>query len=197
MRMCKLLGFMILMWCATPSFADTDGAFCIGPDYLAFQLSLAIGQNDHRLYVMRFSDSTAWKDSTFIALPYFNAPQLRCAETSIHLSADRVHLVSWDASVPSTLRHQTILRTIESEAKGYPDTMGSLTEGMPGPYGTKTFALPSTDRVHSYELEVEKQRDQTNPCLKRVRSRIHQKSRGRIVETHELVALTHPTECGE
>ncbi len=197
MRICKSLPLLLLMCFPSPSFADSDGAFCIGPDYLAFQLSLSLNPGDHRLYVMRFGDPTEWKNPSSVILPYFSAPQLRCEATAIHLGADTVHVVSWDPSAPRTLRHRTVLRTVESEAKGYPDTLGSLSEGMPGPYGTKTFALPGADGRHSYELEVSKERDPANPCIRRVRSRVHQKSGGEVVETHELIAMTHPAECGE
>jgi len=197
MRIRNLSWLLILVGFVSPSFADSDGAFCIGPDYLAFQLSLSINPIDHRLYVMRFDDPKEWKNPSSVSLPYFSAPQLRCEETAIYLSSGTVHVVSWEESAPRTLRHSNISRTRESEAKGYRDTLGSLSEGIPGPYGTTTFVLPGVAGNLSYQLEVTKERDPANPCLRRVHSRIHQKSGGQVVETHDLVTLTQPAECGE
>jgi hypothetical protein len=46
---------------ASAAYADSDGAFCVGSDYLAFEFSYSLEPESHRLYVMRFDNPAGWK----------------------------------------------------------------------------------------------------------------------------------------
>lgn len=196
-RSCRSLGVLVLMLLPLPSYADSDGAFCIGPDYLAFQLSVSVNQGNHRLYLMRFDDSKAWKNLAFVDLPYFSSPNFRCEPTATYMSSGAIHAVSWDASEHGDLSYRTMLRTLESESKGYPDTRSSFSLGIPGPYGATEFSLPSGDPDYAYELLVEKMRDPENECIRNARSLVRQKYKGEVVDSLELAATSLNAGCGE
>src|SRR5882762_2732221 len=77
---------------AAPVRADEDGSFCIGPNYIAYELSLSVtpGQREHALYVVSLTDSGGIGRPSKIGLPRFQVHGLRCTGTS-------VELLGWDS----------------------------------------------------------------------------------------------------
>jgi len=77
---------------APPAQADDDGSFCIGPNYIAYELSLNVtpGQREHALYVVSLTDSGGIGEPSKVGLPRFQVHGLRCTRTS-------VELLGWDS----------------------------------------------------------------------------------------------------
>jgi len=77
---------------AAPAQADDDGSFCIGPNYIAYELSVSVapGQREHALYVVSLTDSGGISRPSTIGLPRFQVHGLRCTRTP-------VELLGWDS----------------------------------------------------------------------------------------------------
>lgn len=188
-RMSAICGLLAL---SSAAWADADGSFCVGPDYLAVEFSFSKEPRRHRLYVWHFADALSWKEASAIDLPEFNNGPMAC-------TAGRVSLAGWDAlyDVSWTDRTSLSLRvtpkqpgaTVDGE---FPDNRGSVVFGP-----AQTVPLPSADVQHSYVLAVERTRDPQNRCTLHVRSRILQYRSGTLANEHELFSGTLPAECGE
>ena len=187
---------LAILGSASAAYADIDGTFCVGPDYLAFELSYSLEPESHRLYVMRFDNPAGWKQLASVDMPYFPSPNMKCEADAIHMATwDAVHSVSLSESNPAELS----LRS-ESKPPGpdeYPDDLGSLSVGMSGAYGQHDFPMPSDDPVYSYVLHVSKAPDPLGRCLLNVRSWVTQLVASEVVDEYEIVALQQPAECGE
>lgn len=188
----------LFVW-ATASLADSDGAFCIGPEYLAFELSFSYEPESHRLYLMRFENPAGWKEISSIEMPYFSFPNMKCETNVIRLATwDAVYSVSLSESNAAELSLQTEPRPPGPPSlQEYPDDLGSLSRGISRPYAQHDFALPSNDPVYSYELHVSKLPDPNDRCIYHVRSWVTQVVAGDVVDEHELLALDQTGECGE
>jgi hypothetical protein len=75
---------------AAPAQADDDGFFCIGPNYIAYELSFSVAPSEHALYVVSLTDSGGIGRPSKIGLPRFQVHGLRCNRTS-------VELLGWDS----------------------------------------------------------------------------------------------------
>src|SRR5213596_1863955 len=77
---------------AAPAQADDDGSFCVGSDYIAYELSLSVppGKREHALYVVSLTDSAGIGRPSRIRLPSFQVHGMRCNRTS-------VELLGWDS----------------------------------------------------------------------------------------------------
>ena len=122
---------LAILGSASAAYADIDGTFCVGPDYLAFELSYSLEPESHRLYVMRFDNPAGWKQLASVDMPYLPSPNMKCEADAIHMATwDAVHHVSLSESNPAELS----LRS-ESKPPGppsldeYPDDLGSLSVG--------------------------------------------------------------------
>ena len=89
MRSAVLVGIALSVL-AKPAQADDDGSFCIGPNYIAYELSFGLGPIGHALYVVSLTDSGGIGRPTRIRLPGFQVHGLRCNRTS-------VELLGWDS----------------------------------------------------------------------------------------------------
>lgn len=79
-----------------PAHADSDGYYCTGPNYLAYQLSLGATTTGHFLYVVALRDSAPVGQPTRVSLPFFQVHGMRC-------TASTVELLGWDSLYTVTL----------------------------------------------------------------------------------------------
>ena len=182
-----------------PVMADSDGSFCIGPDYLAYEISFSIEPIGHRLYILRFDDSARWKDPSRIDLPEFNAGPMRCEHETIVLAGwDAIHYVTWREEARNTLRLRSEPKEPgPAEMREFPDTIGSLVFGIPGLPEEYSAPLPSDDLLYTYRLVLSRERDVLSPCTWNVRSYVAQYVFSDMVAEFELYAGQQPAECGE
>ena len=190
-----LLGLTLL---GLPALADSDGNFCIGPSYLAYEISFSIEPAGHRLYILRFDDPANWKEPLRLNLPDFNPPPMRCEAHTIVLAGwDAIHHVSWQEESPEALSLRSEPKEPgPSDMSRFPDAIGSLTLGIPG-REEYSASLPSDDPVYRYRLTVSRERDATRPCIWNVRAYIGQQVSNDVVDELELFAGQMPAECGE
>ncbi len=68
--------------------ADSDGYYCVGRDYLAYQFGMApLPVAPHHLYVLRIGTTTGIAEPEAIELPQFQVHGLRCGEAWIDVAA--------------------------------------------------------------------------------------------------------------
>src|SRR5919199_931436 len=84
---------------AAPAWADSDGYYCIGPDYIAYQFGFApppVAQ--HRLYIIGLGAAGIGEPAIF-ELPQFQVHGLLCNERTVQLaSSDAIYTVQLDSA---------------------------------------------------------------------------------------------------
>ena len=195
----EILVLMGLVLISLPVLADSDGNFCIGPDYLAYEISFSIEPIGHRLYILRFDDPVQWKEPLRFDLPDFNAPPMRCEGQAIVLAGwDAIHHVSWQEESPDTLSLRSEPKEPgPPEMSRFPDAIGSVVFGIPGLLDEYSAPLPSDDPVYSYRLTVSRERNEIAHCTWNVRSYVAQYVSNDVVDELELFAGQMPAQCGE
>lgn len=180
---------------APPTPADSDGYYCIGPDYLAFEFSFSMEPRTHQLHIMRFHEPKTWKQKLTIDLPEFNGGPGVCTKTSIKLPGwYAMHIVTWS----ELDNRKLVLTTTPKSPPGpgdeldYRDGVGSLVNGP-----EQIANLPTNDPIHSYVLKVMKIRDPDNYCTYIVQSSIEQIFGEVTVDRLELFTGKLPAACGE
>lgn len=77
--------FCFLVW-ARPAVADSDGYYCVGPGYVAYQFGMAPpSPRPHRLYVVQLTRDGFESDPLMIELPQFQVHGLLCEANSIRV----------------------------------------------------------------------------------------------------------------
>ena len=88
----KFLGAIVLLILsplgAGTAYADSDGYYCIGRGYLAFQFGLAApSPKPHRLSVIRFSGAPGIPPPAVLDLPRFQVHGMQCGEGWIDVAS--------------------------------------------------------------------------------------------------------------
>ena len=91
---------LAIVFLTSSAWADSDGYYCIGPDYVAYQFGLAQPPvAPHRVYVVRLGDEQGIADAGVLQIPQFQVGGMRCGETAIQIEAlDALYTVRLDAS---------------------------------------------------------------------------------------------------
>jgi len=188
---------------AAPAQADDDGSFCIGPNYIAYELSLSVapGEREHALYVVSLTDSGGIGRPSKVGLPRFQVHGLRCNRTS-------VAVLGWD-SLYTVPVGRTDARPVAQTAswanqadrrlpQGFTSVgfwMGSsaLRAGRPD-----TLRLPVEAAGRRFLLVRDVRANPQNPCLYNLRGQVVTvDSSGRALGSLVLVDLERHRECGE
>lgn len=93
------LVFLVLLL-VDPAAADSDGYYCVGRDYLAYQFGMApLPIAPHRLYVIRLGGEQDVGEPAGIELPQFQVHGLLCGEKTVQVWAfDALYTVYLDQS---------------------------------------------------------------------------------------------------
>ena len=89
---------LILCWPAF-AYADSDGYFCAGRGYLAYETRFTAGATQHVLHVVRFSRAGGIAQEKQIPLDDFQVHGMSCSEGRIELAAWSTRYIV-DLSVP-------------------------------------------------------------------------------------------------
>jgi hypothetical protein len=87
MKRIRILALAVLAT-ANPgvAHADSDGYYCIGPSYLAYQFAMA-SVAPHLLYVIRTNGPEGIPEPAVLELPQFQVHGMRCGDRSIDVAA--------------------------------------------------------------------------------------------------------------
>ena len=86
------------------AYADSDGYYCIGRGYLAYQFGMApLPVTPHHLYVLRIGTTAGITEPAAIELPQFQVHGLRCGEGWVDVAAfTAIYHVTLDANTRPT-----------------------------------------------------------------------------------------------
>jgi hypothetical protein len=85
---------------ATPAWADRDGYYCVGRNYIAYQFGIAPPPiAPHRLYVISVAGTTGIGEPAVLELPQFQVHGLLCKEQMVQIaSRDAIYTVQLDSA---------------------------------------------------------------------------------------------------
>ena len=178
--------------------ADSDGYFCVGPNYLAYELSFSLGSSAHHLYVLRL-DGSVIEHPVVVPLPSFQVHGMRCR-------LQEVQLLGWDSVYTVSLTPFTqpaLLGSAPWQPAGTvppdfaPANLGAWSDAVRvGHSDTVRLALAS--HAATYMLAIEVHSDPKHACRYHVRSTVlHLDSRGRPTRGRTILEGTAHRECGE
>lgn len=100
---CRLIALiLVVVGAPKPAHADSDGYYCTGPNYLAYQLSLGPTTTGHVLYVVALRDSAPVGPPSRVSLPFFQVHGMRCTASTVELLGwDSLYTVTLDGARPS------------------------------------------------------------------------------------------------
>lgn len=90
---------------AVPAHADSDGTYCVGPNYLAYQFGFAPPPaKPHRLYVVWLGTPKVIGEPVAFELPQFQVQGMVC-------EAGRIQVAAFDRLYTVTLDHRALPQT--------------------------------------------------------------------------------------
>jgi uncharacterized membrane protein len=99
-----LLSLLVALGSGGVAYADSDGYYCVGRGYVAYQFGMApLPVASHRLYVLRLEPTGGIPEPTVIELPQFQVHGLRCGGAWIDVASfTAVYRVTLDDAVRPT-----------------------------------------------------------------------------------------------
>jgi hypothetical protein len=85
MKRASLFAFLVAVVCPTTALADSDGYYCVGKGYLAFETRWSQASNAHTLTVIRVSRSGGIQRLAPIPLDDFQVHGITCRDTGVDL----------------------------------------------------------------------------------------------------------------
>ena len=112
--------------------ADSDGYYCVGPGYLAYQFGMApLPIAPHRLHVLNTRAVPGIPEPATLELPQFQVHGLRCGDRWIEVASfTAVYRVTLDDS----------MRPARYETRQFADGPGSYVSSGPTPNGCRRAA---------------------------------------------------------
>jgi hypothetical protein len=84
------IGMFLLVTLSPPAHADSDGYFCTGPDYLAYQFAFSHGGTQHVLTVVSLRDG----ETGSVVLPFFQSHGMLCSPSTVKMKGwQEVHRI--------------------------------------------------------------------------------------------------------
>ena len=204
----KLLGAIVLLVLiplgAGTAYADSDGYYCIGRGYLAYQFGFAAPSiRPHRLSVIRFSGASGIQSPAVLDLPQFQVHGMQCGEGRIDVAAfTNVYRVTLDEND----------RPVGYEVRPFPDGQQipqefilSQVQNLGGSSGRRAYLKPvrvrlsSKERGGAYLLEIiARAIPPLKKCELAITSRIVETDRnGREISARIIFQGPGYRECGE
>jgi hypothetical protein len=185
-------------------YADSDGYYCVGRGYLAYQFGFAApSHRPHRLSVVRFSGTSGIQSPAVLDLPEFQVHGMQCGEAWIDVAAFAgIYHVTLDESS----------RPVRYEVQPFPDGQKipqvfvvSQLQNLGAESGGRAYVKPvrvrlsATERRGEYVLEITaKAIPPLKKCELAVTSRIVETDRdGREVGARIIYQGRGYRECGE
>ena len=172
--------------------ADSDGYFCIGPDFMAYQLNMPGFPGAHKLYVIPFDGGQSKIAQYEADLPDFQVHDIRCAAEHVRIVGwDAVYDISWDAYDPSPLSVTATKKESGAPDHGETDPPKSLVYGP-----DQRISLNDPDSIASYGLETTRKDIPELECTELVTVKLWKHESDLIVDALILVSRDVPKECG-
>lgn len=189
-----------------PSLADSDGYYCLGLNYVAYELSHSEPAHEgHNLYVVRLGGKEAIAEPEIIKLPDFQLHGMQCM-------GGRVRLLGWEAFYDVIIGDETIeLGAVDKLEKAGSIPKGFNTKPVPnlgeyseaalqwwrGDMGVIPVDIPGDESDYQIRIKI-KQPGEATPCQIGITTSIIQLGEeNRIAKSLEVLNVRTPVECGE
>ncbi len=181
---------LITVAAALAARADSDGYYCVGDSYLAYELRVSQPQLDdqHVLMILRAGPDQSIQELT-IALPDFQVHAMRCR-------AGTVDLAGWDAVHTADLSSNSlgVSRTPlprPGDTPAWPNTNLAQWNAKARNLGSELLELP-WEVPHFVKIDIE---STPTHCVRRLTTRLYRSGTTSPVKT--LVERDFNIECGE
>ncbi len=185
----------LLIFAPSPARADSDGYYCIGRGYLAYQFNeLSHPTEGHTLYLIRFDPDNGLFGPTQFPLEPFQVHGMRCLD-------DAVDLLAWDRiyRIDRGVQEQPRIDLVEPQPEDsiFPD-FSSDNLGRFAP-ASQTIPLKTASGRFSFELVIEQHTDPDSArppgvILHQIRSFLRQTdAKGKTVEKEIFVGSREET----
>jgi hypothetical protein len=179
--------------------ADSDGYYCVGDGYIAYQFGMNVPNNPPRLYVITLNGTRGIPKPATLAFPPFQVQGMRCGSRSIDVGAyDKMYVVSLDERRRPRRYSERPLASVEPIPF---QTYGSLSMLMPAraDMQRRRIRLGATSDGGEYALEMSATLVRPpNRCEAAATSRLVRTNRtGRAVAALTIFAGRIHRECGD
>jgi len=202
-RICRALAVAILLaGFARDAHADSDGWFCVGPNYVGYELSFSAGQDGHFLGVATLGGKDGISGPARVTIPDFQVHGMACKRDSVELLGwEAVYVVDIRNPLSPALTDTRRLTKSGQQVEGIPAVERNLLTGWPTADGirpSQNLALTSTNPDSSYRLELILGPHDSDSCQVPVITSIVQlDKRGQTTKRVTLVKGIRHEECGE
>lgn len=202
-RLAFPLSLVLALLHPAAAYADSDGYYCTGPGYLAYQFGMAPPPvREHRLYVLRTVGVQGIPEPVVLTLPQFQVHGLLCGESWIEVASfTDVYRITLDANkrplrydVVRSLRGQPIPKEfIASQLQNLGPRSGGRARLKPV---RTSLGRSASGREYFLEI-VAKTPEPPRPCEVIVTSRvIETDARGRAIAERMIFQGPAALECG-
>ena len=95
---CAIVALLLTPLGVDSAYADSDGYYCVGRGYLAYQFGFAAPPvGPHRLFVIRFGGASGIESPAVLDLPQFQVGGMLCGDRTVQL-ADAIYTIQLDAT---------------------------------------------------------------------------------------------------
>jgi hypothetical protein len=202
MRGCTLAIIVLLGLWATPASADSDGYYCIGRDYIAYQFGFAPPPiAEHRLYIIRVGGAAGIGEPAVFKLPQFQVHGLLCNERTVQLAGwDAIYTVQLDSTL-RPVRYQIAPWADRpqppSQFVGHQQNLGGWSRPI-GTLAVERVLVTKNAAGHEFLLEITPKASTSERCVVEITTRVLELSAtGQTVGERLVFRGKGHQECGE
>ncbi|NDJ12100.1 MAG: hypothetical protein EBY17_13065 [Acidobacteriia bacterium] len=157
---------------AVPAVADSDGYYCVGPNYLAWQFGMSTPNPPHRLQVMRLG-ANAKLVPHVLELPPFQVHGIECADAGIRLGST---IAAYSSPLDSERKPRSFEAVSEPWRGKNAERLGGFGFGTPG-FAVIRRPLLTDTSGHRYQLVIIPSRTRSDPCDTNVETQLQELNR--------------------
>ncbi len=181
------------------TYADSDGYYCVGPGYIAYQFGMDDPKNPPRIYVVDLRGSRGIPKPSTLVFPPFQVHGMRCTASSIEIAASNMmYVVTLDQRLRPSRYDERPSSSVEPIRFDEYDNLGEYTRAQSdlSEYRTRLNVKPDGGE---YVLDLRaKLIRESNPCEAQATSRVVETNRaGSEIAALTVFAGKVHRECGD
>jgi hypothetical protein len=202
MRSCTLAIIVSLGLWATPASADSDGYYCVGRDYIAYQFGVAAPPiAEHRLYIIRVGGAAGIGEPAIFELPQFQVHGLLCNERNVQLAGwDAIYTVQLDSTL-RPVRYQIAPwadpQHIPPQFVGHQQNLGGWSRPL-NTLAVERVLITNNAAGHEFLLEITPNASTSEHCVVEITTHVLElNATGQTVGERLLFHGNGHRECGD
>lgn len=191
-RIAILLGLIALLGPLSVAIADSDGYYCVGPDYLIYELNEPGTEDAHNVHLIPFTNGFGSISRYDLTLPNFQVHDMHCDKNHVTIFGwDAIFDIKWPPHDPKRMTYE-----VSPKEPGPTEHPGEQIFSLVyGPEQRVELVEPGADIW--FLLETQRTEIPELPCTDLVVSKLYKKKFGGNSEELILIARDISTECGE